>query len=331
MKLKALSFRQPWANLVLDGRKTLDLRTWTTKYRGPLAVYASLDVEKEACRAQGMDTATLTTGALVGLVDLVDILPLEESEYKARAYEHLNGRAWREGLYGWVLANPRWLEAPQVAKGRLNLFDVVIPDVEGLMLKVEGEREAVEGQKSKIEKTLGPRPDTSHLPPDTSHPASHTSHLTPDTAITEFELRVIPENGSRYRLAFSQNLSEKPQQGLQYRPEPPKTRVEVELGGDALHILADLVLDTLRQNGYKATDLAPARRAPFRLNETSGVRLGLIFLAAKPLTKTSRIEQISQGVRAMTSEELFYWYSKCTAGPAIERAQKAMRVLLADE
>lgn len=324
MKLKALSFRQPWASLVLEGRKTLDLRTWKTKYRGPLAVYASLDVEKEACAAHGVNIATLTTGALVGLVDLVDILPLDESEYDARSAEHLNGRAWREGLFGWVLQNPRWLDVPQVVKGRLNLFEVEIPEVEGLMLRVEGEREAVEGQESKVEKTDGARPDTSRLNPD-------TSHLAPDTAINEFELRVIPENGSGYRLVFSQNLSGKAQESLQYRPEAAKRRVEVELGGDALRALADVVLDALRQNGYKATDLTPARRAPFRLDEASGVRLGLIFLAAKPLTKTSRIEQISQGVRAMTAEELFYWYSKCTAGPAIERAQKALRVLLSDE
>jgi hypothetical protein len=34
--MKALSFRQPWAELVLQGRKTMDLRTYTTHYRGPL-------------------------------------------------------------------------------------------------------------------------------------------------------------------------------------------------------------------------------------------------------------------------------------------------------
>jgi len=234
MKLKALSFRQPWANLVLEGRKTLDLRTWETKYRGPLAVYASLTVEKEACAAHGVDTATLTTGALIGMVDLVDVTPLDESAYNARAAEHLSGRAWHEGMFGWALTNPRRLAAPQVVKGRLNLFEVVIPEAEGLMLKGEGKRDEVESQKPQAAKTMVHQPDTS-----------------PDAAATEFELRVIPENSSRYRLAFSQNLSEKARQSLQYRPEPPKTRVEVELGGDTLHALADLVLDTLRQNGYK--------------------------------------------------------------------------------
>jgi len=33
----------------------------------------------------------------------------------------------------------------------------------------------------------------------------------------------------------------------------------------------------------------------------------------------------------MTSEEAYYWYAKCTGGPGAERAQQALRVLLADE
>ena len=34
--MKALSIRQPWAELILQGRKTIELRTWKTSYRGLL-------------------------------------------------------------------------------------------------------------------------------------------------------------------------------------------------------------------------------------------------------------------------------------------------------
>jgi hypothetical protein len=297
VKLKALSFRQPWANLIVEGRKTLDLRTWNTHFRGPLAVYASLDVEKDACALHGVDLKTLTTGALIGVVDLVDVIPLDEVTYTARATEHLNGRPWHDGLYGWVVKNPRLLDPPQVVKGRLNLFEVEIP-------------------------TVDDRPQTVDDPlPSIVH------HLSSES---EFELRVVPEAEGRYKLGFAQRLVEK-NQPVQYNPAAIKTRVEVELGGDSLRALADVILETLRQNGYKATDLSATRREPFHLDEASGVRLGLIFLAAKPLSKAGRIEQISQGVRVMTGEELFYWYSKCTNGAATERAQKALRVLLSEE
>ena len=107
-------------------------------------------------------------------------------------------------------------------------------------------------------------------------------------------------------------------------------RLVVELGGNLLRSVADAILEELRRNGYAATDLAANRKEPFQFNEESGVRLGLIFLAVRPISKMARVEDISRGVRAMTKEELYYWFSKCT-GPTAERAQKALRNLLSDE
>lgn len=39
--MKALSLRQPWAWLVAAGYKTIETRTWSSKYRGPLLIHAS--------------------------------------------------------------------------------------------------------------------------------------------------------------------------------------------------------------------------------------------------------------------------------------------------
>lgn len=311
MKLKALSFRQPWATLIVQGRKTLDLRTWATRYRGPLAVYASRQVEAEACRIHGLDPRQLTTGALIGIVDLVDVLPLDEAEYAARQSEHLGGRRFRPGLFGWALGNPRPLDPPQPARGRLNLFEVEVPVIGSQPAVVSG----YETRKNDVDRSL-----------PAAWPAA------PAAASGEFELHVVPETDVRYRLAFTQTLGEN-QKRLQmlYVAPPTLPRVRVELGGEALRILAEVILDALRRNGYRPTDLHPARREPFRLDEATGVRLGLIFLAVKPLTKAARIEAIVQGVRAMAAEELYYWYSKCTGGLAAERAQKALRILLAGE
>lgn len=43
--MMALSVRQPWASLIVAGIKRVENRTWTTDYRGPLLVHASLDGE----------------------------------------------------------------------------------------------------------------------------------------------------------------------------------------------------------------------------------------------------------------------------------------------
>ncbi|HJQ96444.1 MAG TPA: hypothetical protein VJ935_12155, partial [Acidimicrobiia bacterium] len=77
------------------------------------------------------------------------------------------------------------------------------------------------------------------------------------------------------------------------------------------------------------TALSPTRRAPIRLTEDAGVRLVLTSLTVKPVSKLSRVEEIREGIDAMTSEEALYWYAKCT-GTFAERSLRALRVLLAE-
>jgi hypothetical protein len=303
VKIKTLSFRQPWAILILEGRKTMDLRTWSANYRGALAIYASLEIEKDACRLHSVDVKTLTTGALIGIVDLVDVIPLTKKAYDANQEKHLAGRHYREGLLGWVLANPRAIDPPQIVKGGLNLFDVNIEQVD----------------------EQAPAPVLVHASKTLLSKNGNWATSVP----SEFELRVVPAGDNQYRLAFTQNLVEVvPDQPFLYAPKT-KVRVEVELGGDTLKAIADHIIESLRQNGYKPTDLKVSRREPFLLNEETGVRLGLIFLAVRRISKSNRIEAISHGIRSMTSEELFYWY--CTGRPNAERAQAALRTLLSDE
>lgn len=39
--MKALSIRQPWAWLIVNGFKDIENRSWRTKYRGPVLIHAS--------------------------------------------------------------------------------------------------------------------------------------------------------------------------------------------------------------------------------------------------------------------------------------------------
>jgi hypothetical protein len=318
VKIKALSFRQPWASLILEGRKTLDLRTWSTQYRGPLAIYASLEVEMEACQTNGLDPQTLSTGVVIGIVDLVDILPLDDAAYTLRLSEHLAGRPYRQGLYGWVLKNPRVLEKPLVVKGRLNLFEIVLDDHQFSVTNLPFSETNARIPANSLRKT-------ENIPRQAINSQLSSGN-------SEFELRVVIESGEGYRLEFTQKIIETvPDQPYLYQQPNIKARVSVELGGNNLRAVADVVLEALRQNGYKPTDLSVARQEPFHLDEQTGVRLGLIFLAIKPISKANRIEAISQGVRQMTAEELYYWYSKCSGGAGAERVLKALRILLSSE
>ena len=142
-----------------------------------------------------------------------------------------------------------------------------------------------------------------------------------------FELRVQPNGESQYGLA----LFQKPHRDLDRTGKVQEWQLVVRVHGQPLKAVLDQVLATIRKAGYKASDLSRSRDKPFHLTESQGVRLGLLFLAVKPLRKTSRMGDISEQVQGMTEEEAYYWFSKTTSANTGRRAQKAMRLLLAEE
>ena len=304
--MKALSFRQPWAELILQGRKTMDLRTYKARHRGPLAIHASKTVEREACLRHGLDPDGLEVGGIVGLVEVVDVIPLTAADYETRRDEHLAGRAFREPMFGWVLASPQRLPQMVPARGRMNLFNVDL-----------------QAQSFPEAPAQVPR----------QKPAAYQTGAQDDPE-KPFALHVKPRTGgsTSYALTLKQRVVERKddQPVLDGRLRAGMTTV-VTLNGDNLRAVADHVIEALRGAGYKATDLSPERVQPFHLPEATGVRLGLVFLAVKPLSKLQRVEAISHGIRQMPPEEAYYWYSKCTAAETAERAQKALRMLLAAE
>lgn len=150
-----------------------------------------------------------------------------------------------------------------------------------------------------------------------------------------FDLRVIPLAtgiaGTRGEGGYGLALYQQPVSSRTRAPQEREAQLVVRIWGTAFQSTVDRVLAALKDNGYRASELSKARKAPFLLSEESGVRLGLLFLAAKPLRKLSRIEAISNAIWAMSPEEAYYWFSKCTDVATGRRARRALRLLLAAE
>lgn len=70
---KCLSLKQPYAELVVSGIKTIELRKWNTRFRGEFLVYASKAIVNEACKLYNIDISLLITGAIVGSAVLYDV------------------------------------------------------------------------------------------------------------------------------------------------------------------------------------------------------------------------------------------------------------------
>ena len=80
--MRALSVRQPWAELILRGLKTIEARSKRTSKKGErVHIYAALqhiEPEEEAriTAESGIDIDALPRGVLVGTVEIVGCEPL---------------------------------------------------------------------------------------------------------------------------------------------------------------------------------------------------------------------------------------------------------------
>jgi hypothetical protein len=141
-----------------------------------------------------------------------------------------------------------------------------------------------------------------------------------------FELRVVAEPED-YGLA----LYRMPARGEAVNGSGHDWHSVASVHGTPMRAVMDQILMTIKQAGYRPSDLSRSRKAPFLLSEELGVRLGLLMLAVRPLRKPSRMTDISEQVQSMASEEAYYWFSKATDHHLGRRSQKAMRILLAKE
>lgn len=106
--------------------------------------------------------------------------------------------------------------------------------------------------------------------------------------------------------------------------------LRIKLAENATARVITSVLAALRESKLKPTQLSPARKKPLKLSEPAGVRLALVILGTAPLSRRGRVTEIEEGVAAMSTEEAYYWYAKCT-GPEASRSRRALRLLLSDE
>ena len=128
-----------------------------------------------------------------------------------------------------------------------------------------GRKGAGQGEdRAKRSRALSPLPP-SPFPPCPLLPCSEGTTMTRKS----FELRVEP-NATDYGLA----LYRLPARGEDADESDDGWQFVVRLEGVPMRAVVEQVLATIRQAGYRPTDLARSRKVPFALSEELGVRLG---------------------------------------------------------
>ena len=138
--MKALTLYQPWATLVAIGAKKIETRSWSTPYRGPLAIHAgkcrdyifdqsclficnSIPYE-DLLRKAGYDLKWLNMprGAVVATCELVDVERIYADSYIPGKPEFFLGD-YSIGRYMWKLEHVSLLPISIPAKGAMGLWE----------------------------------------------------------------------------------------------------------------------------------------------------------------------------------------------------------------
>jgi hypothetical protein len=152
--MRILTVRPPWAWVIVHGGKDVEnrVRNIAGAYRGPVAIHAGQAVDLSAFSGRSValtaaakafnsrnDDPLITApwlselGAIIGVVDLVDVHHAAECVYVGPVVEDFDGEfvsqeitycsAWAEAanVYHLVLANPRALAEPIPYRGALGL------------------------------------------------------------------------------------------------------------------------------------------------------------------------------------------------------------------
>ncbi len=108
-RVKAVSVKQPWANLIASGQKTIETRTWSTNYRGELLIVSS------------KSPRIAPAGFGLAIAALVECRPMAKHDEAAACCDvYPNAQAW-------VLEDIRRID-PFPVSGRLGLYEVELPE-----------------------------------------------------------------------------------------------------------------------------------------------------------------------------------------------------------
>ena len=109
--VRAVSVQQPYASKIAAGLKTIETRSWYTKYRGELLIVS--------CRLPPIPPAGYAL-AVCRLADCRRMCPYDVGPACV---------PWSSWLYAWVLEDVRAIEPFEVI-GRLGFFNIMVTEAQ---------------------------------------------------------------------------------------------------------------------------------------------------------------------------------------------------------
>lgn len=125
--MKALTIKQPWATLIMQGDKRFEFRSWKTNFRGDVLIHAGKGLDKEAVvRLKKYLPDELPMGKILGKVTITDCVPMSDEFAKMLSKENSDIYTSHSfsNNYGFKIENVEVFDTPIDAKGQLGFWNI---------------------------------------------------------------------------------------------------------------------------------------------------------------------------------------------------------------
>ncbi len=124
--MKALTIKQPFATLIVEGYKKYEFRSWKTSFRGEIYIHAGKSIDKDAMKRVEHLNLTYPTGCIIGKAKITDCVLVDDELRKELLKEneivYHNLKTPKEKRYGFQLEEVKKIK-PIPAKGKLSFWE----------------------------------------------------------------------------------------------------------------------------------------------------------------------------------------------------------------
>ena len=120
--MKALTIKEPWASLIVQGFKKYEFRSWKTNYRGKILIHAGLSREDvDRFKDYNLD---ISSGEIIGEAYITDCIKVDdEYDKELREIDPIVYGNNHVGVYAFKLENALKYEDKVKVKGKLGLWN----------------------------------------------------------------------------------------------------------------------------------------------------------------------------------------------------------------
>ncbi|MDO4963672.1 MAG: ASCH domain-containing protein [bacterium] len=123
--MKALTIKEPWASLIINGYKKYEFRSWKVNYRGKILIHAGKTLERDMIERFKKYNLDYKCGYIIGEAILSDCIKVDDKfNNKLLSIDPIvYGKSNHISTFAWKLDNIKKYDKPIKCQGKLGLWN----------------------------------------------------------------------------------------------------------------------------------------------------------------------------------------------------------------